>query len=119
MASVGFASSATTASAMRVWRSASPPAHPRSAQPTARAALPPKAHKSVGSILPPCGCCQPFVQFRPSPPPRDVAYSNRDCLLLADQHDEALPSGHASVEQVALEHRVVLGQTGDHDSRIF
>ena len=26
---------------------------------------------------------QPFVQFGPSPPPRDVAHSNRDCLLLA------------------------------------
>src|SRR5229473_1994794 len=69
-----------------------------SALAAARPALSRKAHKSAGIILPPCGCCQPSVQFRPSPPPRDVAHSNRDCLLLADQHDQLLPSGHASVE---------------------
>src|ERR1700720_4396273 len=82
-------------------------------------ALSTKAYKSAGIILPPCGRCQPFVQFRPSPPPRDVAYSNRDCLLLADQHDQSLPSGHAGVEQVPLQHRVVLGQNRDYDGRVF
>jgi len=108
MASVGLANSATTASAMRVYRVR---------HPGARAAR--KAYKSAGIIWPSCGCGQPFVQFRPSPPPRDVAYSNRDRLLLANQHDQSLPSGHAGVEQVPLQHRVVLGQNRDYDGRVF
>src|SRR5438105_8794693 len=116
MASVGFANSATTRISASI-AIASPPAHPRSALATARAAR--KAYKSAGIILPPCGCCQPFLQFRPSPSPRDVAYSNRDCLLLADQHDQSFPSGHAGIEQVPLQHRVVLGQNRDYDGRVF
>src|ERR1700721_2297077 len=56
---------------------------------------------------------------RPSPPPRDVAHGNGDCFLLADQHDQLLSSSHASVEQVPLQHCVVLGQNRDYDGRVF
>jgi len=62
---------------------------------------------------------QPFVQFRPPSSPRHVAHGNRDGFLLADQHDEALPSGDAGIEQVALQHRVVLVQHGDYDGGVF
>src|SRR5277367_6233427 len=56
----------------------------------------------AGIMLPPCRYGQPFVQFRPPPTSRHVAHGNCDSLLLADQDDEALPSGDASVEQVPL-----------------
>src|ERR1044071_5181849 len=43
------------------------------------------------------------------------AHCDRDGLLLADQHDQPLASGHAGVQQVPLQHDVVLGQHGDHN----
>src|ERR1035437_1571791 len=63
MASIGFANSAITASAMRIWRSALSAADPRATLATARAALSRKACKSSDIILPPYMNCQPFVQL--------------------------------------------------------
>src|SRR3954454_21630033 len=79
----------------------------------------PSSSKANLSFFLPASCCQPLIQLRPASPPRDVAYGDRDGLLLADQHDQSLASRHASVEQVALQHDVVLRQHRDHDGGIF
>jgi hypothetical protein len=63
--------------------------------------------------------CQPFVQLRPPAPSRHVAHSDRYRLLLADQHDQSLSSGHPGVEQVPLQHGVVLRQNRDNDGGIL
>ena len=42
-----------------------------------------------------------------------------DGLLLSDQHDELLPSGNAGVEQIALQHGVMLSEYWDDHSGIF
>ena len=38
---------------------------------------------------------------------------------MADEHHQSLAPGDAGVEQVPLQHRVVLGQNGNHDGGIF
>jgi hypothetical protein len=38
---------------------------------------------------------------------------------LADQHDKLLAPGDTGVEQVSLEHGVVLGHDGNDDRRVF
>ena len=55
------------------------------------------------------GPAQPLVQLRPPSAARHILYCNGDGLLLADEHDKPLAAGHAGVEQVPLQHRVVLG----------
>ena len=62
---------------------------------------------------------EPFVQLRPSPPPRDVFYRDGDSLLLADQHDQPFAARDAGIEQVPLQHGVVLRHHGDYDCGIF
>jgi hypothetical protein len=39
---------------------------------------------------------------------------NRQCLPLADEHHQALTARHPRVDQVPLQHRVVLGAERDH-----
>src|SRR4051812_6366849 len=63
--------------------------------------------------------CQPLIQLRPAAPPRHIAHGYRDGFLLADQHDQPLASGHAGVEQVPLQHDVVLRQYGDDHGGIL
>jgi hypothetical protein len=62
---------------------------------------------------------QPFAQLRPTPPARDVAYRDSDSFLLANQHDEPLAAGDAGVDQISLQHRVVLRHERDHYRGVF
>jgi hypothetical protein len=62
---------------------------------------------------------KPFVGLRPAPPARNVANCDRDGLLLADKDHQPLAAGDAGVEEVSLQHRVVLGEDRDDYSRIF
>jgi hypothetical protein len=61
---------------------------------------------------------QPFLQLRPPPPTRDVAYRDGDGLFLTDQHDQPFAARYAGVEQVPLQHRIVLGSQHDHLPRL-
>ena len=56
------------------------------------------------------GAGQPFVQFRPASAARRVAHSDGDRLLLPHQHHQPLAERDPGVEQVPLQHRVMLGQ---------
>ena len=62
---------------------------------------------------------EPFIQFRPPLPSRDIAHGDGDSLLLADQHNQPFAACHAGVEQIPLQHNVVLGQNGDDDGGIL
>jgi hypothetical protein len=62
---------------------------------------------------------QPFSQFRPPPPPRDIAHRDGNGLLLSNQHHEPLPSGDSGVEEIALQHSVMLGEHWDDHGGIF
>ena len=53
---------------------------------------------------------KPLVKLRPASPPRNVANCDRDGLLLADQDHEPLAAGNAGVEEISLQHCVVLGR---------
>src|ERR1039458_3158994 len=48
-----------------------------------------------------------------------VTHGDGDRLLLADQHNQPLAACHSGVEQVPLEHGVVLCQDGDDDRGIL
>src|ERR1039458_6813029 len=115
MASVGFANSAMTASAMRVLWSALSAADPRATLATARAALSRKACKSSDIILLPYMNCQPFVLAWSPTTASHVTNGDGHRLLLADQHNQPLAACHSGVEQVPLQHGVVLRQYGDDD----
>src|SRR5580704_3183093 len=65
------------------------------------------------------GGAQPFLQLRPAPSARHVAYSNGNRLALADEDNQSLSTGYAGIEQIALQHGVVLGQDRDNDRWIF
>jgi hypothetical protein len=45
--------------------------------------------------------------------------SDRDGLLLANQHDQSLAAGHPGVEEIPLQHRVMLGECRDDNGGIF
>src|SRR5439155_23844891 len=66
-----------------------------------------------------CWSYQPFVQLRPPPSSRDAAHRDRDSFLLADKHHQLLAARDARVEQVPLEHGVVLGHHRDDDGGIL
>ncbi len=51
---------------------------------------------------------QPFIELRPAPPAGDIFHRDGGGLLLADQHDELFTPRDAGVEQIALQHGVVL-----------
>jgi hypothetical protein len=51
---------------------------------------------------------EPIAQLRPAAMPRDTTYRDGYGFLLAHQNDEPLPASDAGVEQVTLQHRVVL-----------
>ena len=52
-------------------------------------------------------------------PSRDVVDRNGDGLLLSDQHNESLPSGDAGVEEIALQHGIMLSEYRDNHGGIF
>src|SRR5208282_1327560 len=62
---------------------------------------------------------QPIIEFRPASPARNIANGDRDGLLLADENHELLATGDASVEEIPLQHHVVLGQDGNDHGGIF
>jgi hypothetical protein len=62
---------------------------------------------------------QPFAQLRPAASARDVAHRDGDGLLLPDQHNQPLAACDASVEQVSLQHRVMLSEHWDDHRWIF
>ena len=62
---------------------------------------------------------QPVAQLRPAPAACDIAHGDGDRLLLTDQHDQPFAARHAGVQQVPLQHGVMLGQERDDDRRIF
>lgn len=62
---------------------------------------------------------QPFTQLRPASPTRDVAHRDGDGLLLPNQNDKPLAAGDAGVEQIALQHGVVLRHDRNHHGWVF
>src|ERR1700722_5916354 len=62
---------------------------------------------------------KPLVKLRPASRPRNVTNRNRDGLLLADQDHEPLAAGNAGVEEISLQHGIVLGQDRDHHGGIL
>lgn len=67
----------------------------------------------------PTGHAQPLSKFRPSVPAGHVPDRDGYGLLLAEQDHQTLSARDASVEQVTLEHGIVLRQDGNDDNRIF
>src|SRR5271157_5123843 len=62
---------------------------------------------------------KPLVELRPSPPARYIANGDRDGLLLTDENQEPLAARNPGVEQISLQHRVVLGEDRDDHGGIF
>jgi hypothetical protein len=62
---------------------------------------------------------QPLTKLRPPPAPRYTTDGDRDSLALADQNDQSFAAGDTSVEQIALQHWVVLRHDWDHDGRVL
>ena len=62
---------------------------------------------------------EPFAELRPAAAARSVSDRDGDRLLLADENDKPLAARDAGVEQIALQHRVVLGHDRDDDRRIL
>ena len=62
---------------------------------------------------------EPFVQLRPPASSGYIAHRNCHGLLLAHKDDQPLAAGDASIEQVALQHGVVLRQHRDDHGRIL
>src|SRR6266567_7396938 len=63
--------------------------------------------------------CEPLPQLRP-PPPRPASLDrNGERLPLANEHDEAPTACYPSVDQVPLQHRVVLRRQRDDHGRVF
>src|SRR5215203_1145141 len=65
------------------------------------------------------GGLQPFRQLRPASPARYVADRNGHGLLLSDQHNKLLTARNTGVEQVPLQHRVVLRHHGNDDGGVL
>jgi hypothetical protein len=53
------------------------------------------------------------VMNRTSPPPRRVADRHGNGLLLADEHDQLLAPGNTCIQQISLQHGVVLRHDRD------
>ena len=65
-------------------------------------------HRVSARHLTNSAAAKPLVELRPAPSARCVTDRDGDRLLLADKHDQALAAGHSGVEEVALQHRLVL-----------
>src|SRR5262249_38098133 len=62
---------------------------------------------------------EPFVQLRPPAPSGGAAHGDRYRLSLSDQNDQTPAAREAGVEQVSLQHGIVLRQHRNHDRRVF
>ena len=62
---------------------------------------------------------KPLVKLRPAPPARYVANRDGDSLLLADENHQPLATRHAGIEEISLQHCVVLGKDRDDHGGIF
>src|SRR6516164_1980218 len=62
---------------------------------------------------------QPFPQLRPSTPRPCPLDGDRQCLPLPNKDHQTLAARHPRVDQVSLQHRVVLSAERDHDGRVF
>src|SRR3984885_6407273 len=62
---------------------------------------------------------KPLVKLGPASPARYVANRNCDGLLLADEDHKPLAAGDARVEEISLQHWVVLSQDRDDHGGIF
>src|SRR6516165_2338120 len=62
---------------------------------------------------------KPLAQLRPPPPCPRSFNSDGQCLPLPYKDDEALAAGHPRIDQVALQHRVVLGRQRDDHRRVL
>src|SRR4029077_12465599 len=62
---------------------------------------------------------KPLVELGPASPTRNIANRDRDGLLLADKDPEPFAAGNASVEEVSLQHGIVLGQDRDDHGGIL
>src|SRR5215472_12730287 len=67
------------------------------------------------------GACatQPLSKLRPPPAPRNTPDGDRDGLALADQNDQSFAPSDTRVEQIALQHGVMLRHDRDDDRRVF
>src|SRR5271156_471179 len=63
--------------------------------------------------------CQPLSQLGPSPSCLCPLDRDRQRLALPDQDDQTLASRYSRVDQVPLQHRVMLHGQRDHDSRVL
>src|ERR1700680_1254703 len=63
--------------------------------------------------------CWPFTQLGPASPARYVTNRDGDSLLLANKHNQLLASGNTGIEQVPLEHGVVLRHDRNDDRGVF
>jgi hypothetical protein len=57
--------------------------------------------------------------FRPPAPAGDIADRNGNRFLLSNQHDQFLAPGDPGVEQITLQHSVVLRHDRDYHGRVF
>src|SRR3984885_1651735 len=62
---------------------------------------------------------QPFRKLRPTPPARDVTHSDSDGLLLPNQNHKPLAAGDAGVEQITLQHGIVLRHDRNYHGWVF
>jgi hypothetical protein len=62
---------------------------------------------------------QPLPQLRPSPPRSASLDRDSERLSLPDEHHQALAARHSRVNQIPLQHRVVLRRQRDDHSRVF
>src|ERR1700730_12948151 len=62
---------------------------------------------------------QPLTQLGPPAAPCNTTDCDSDGLALADQDHQALTPGDPGVEQITLQHGVVLGHDRDDHSRVF
>jgi hypothetical protein len=62
---------------------------------------------------------QPLTKLRPPPAPGYTTDGDRDSLALADQNDQSFAASHTRVEQIALQHGVVLRHDWDNDGRVL
>src|SRR5439155_6853208 len=62
---------------------------------------------------------EPVAQFRPAAPLLAAAHRHRERALLPDDDHEALAAGHAGIDQIALQHRVVLRRQRDDHRVVF
>jgi hypothetical protein len=63
--------------------------------------------------------CEPFPQFRPALSCPRSLNRDRQCLPLPDKDNEAFAARNPGVDQISLQHRIVLRRQRDHHCRVF